>query len=68
MTGLCQFNTPVWVAQALVERHFPKLGTDDLVLEPSCGIGAFLQAIPAEVRAVGVEIDEALAHRAWSAR
>lgn len=64
MSDLCQFNTPVWVAQALVERHFPRLDSSDLVLEPSCGIGAFLQAIPSAVRAVGVEIDEALAHRA----
>lgn len=62
--SLCQFNTPVWVAQALVERTFPNLGRDDLVIEPSCGIGAFLQAIPPAVRAVGVEIDEVVANRA----
>jgi site-specific DNA-methyltransferase (adenine-specific) len=62
--NLCQFNTPVWVAQALVERHFPELGPSDYVLEPSCGIGSFLQAIPSAVRAVGVEIDEVLARRA----
>lgn len=64
MSDLCQFNTPVWVAQALVERHFPKLGADDFVIEPSCGIGSFLQAIPAGVRAVGIEIDQVVAERA----
>lgn len=64
MSDLCQFNTPVWVAQALVERHFPNLGTDDYVYEPTCGIGAFLQALPASVRALGVEIDPVVAQKA----
>lgn len=64
MTDLCQYFTPLWVAQALVERHFRDLGRDDLVIEPSCGYGAFLQALPPFVPAVGVEIDAALAARA----
>lgn len=64
MSDLCQFFTPIWVAQALVERHFPKLDCADLVLEPSCGPGAFLQAIPHGVPALGVEIDPELAERA----
>lgn len=64
MSAHCQFFTPVWVAQALVERHFPRLDANDLVLEPSCGLGAFLQAIPPGVRAMGVEIDELLAEKA----
>lgn len=66
MNEHCQFFTPLWVAEALVERHFPKLGAGDLVLEPSCGLGAFLQAIPFGVRAMGVEIDPIIAAQARS--
>lgn len=58
---ICQFFTPLWVAQALVERHFPKLDCADYVVEPSCGKGAFLCALPDFVPAVGIEIDPALA-------
>lgn len=61
MTNLCQFFTPLWVAEALVERHFPKLDGADLVLEPSCGTGSFLRAVPAHVPAIGVEIDPGVA-------
>lgn len=61
---LCQWFTPRWVAEALVERHFSRLGSSDLVLDPSCGPGAFLLAVPRDVPAVGVEIDPALADRA----
>ncbi len=61
---ICQHFTPLWVAEALVERHFPGLDGSDLVLEPSCGPGAFLHAIPATVPAVGVELDPELAARA----
>lgn len=64
MSDLCQFPTPLWVAEALVERHFPRLDSADLVLEPSCGPGAFLQAVPAHVPAVGVDVDPAMADRA----
>lgn len=65
-TPLCQFFTPLWVAEALVERHFPDLDADDLVVEPSCGYGAFLAAIPQNVQAVGVEIDPLVAQVAHS--
>lgn len=58
---LGQYPTPQWVADALIERHFADLGTGDLVLEPSCGPGRFLQALPPEVAAVGVELDPQLA-------
>jgi len=58
---LCQFFTPLWVAEALVERHFPKLDIADLVIEPSCGEGSFLKAIPSHVPAIGVEIDPQVA-------
>lgn len=59
--NLCQYPTPLWVAEALVERHFPRLDCADMVLEPSCGQGAFLRAVPAGVPAVGVEIDAEVA-------
>lgn len=52
---LHQYFTPLWVAEALVERHFPNL--DGTVVEPSCGPGSFLRAIPDTVNAIGVEID-----------
>lgn len=63
-TTLCQYMTPMWVAQALYERHFAQLGTNDQVIEPSCGTGAFLNAVPRDVPAIGVEIDPALAQLA----
>lgn len=61
-----QYPTPVWVAEALVERHFGNLDRHDSVIEPSCGPGAFLQAIPAHVPAIGVELDPALAIAAYN--
>ena len=59
--NLCQFFTPLWVAEALLERHFPKLDCADCVIEPSCGQGNFLLAVPRSVPAIGIEIDEAVA-------
>ena len=56
-----QYMTPAWAAEALVGKYFPNLDAQDCVLEPSCGAGAFLQAIPEHVPAVGVEIDPDLA-------
>jgi len=61
---LGQFMTPDWAAEALVERYFGTLSSADQVLEPSCGRGAFLRAIPGHVPALGVEIDAALAEDA----
>lgn len=58
---LCQFFTPLWVAEALVEKHFPQLDCADLVVEPTCGKGGFLRAVPPGVPAVGVEIDPVVA-------
>ena len=43
-----QWMTPAWAAAELVERHFADLTADDLVIEPSCGRGAFLHAIVRE--------------------
>lgn len=55
--ALGQYFTPRWVAEAIVERHFADLPAGATVLEPSCGAGAFLHALPAHVNAIGVEID-----------
>lgn len=61
---LGQWFTPRWVAEAVVERHFSDLGPGSCVLEPSCGPGHFLLALPDEVDAIGVELDPALAAQA----
>ncbi len=55
--SLGQYPSPVWVAELLVERHFSDLDAGDLVIEPACGPGAFLSAIPFDVPAIGVDID-----------
>lgn len=55
--ALGQYFTPIWVAENLVQRHFPDLDENSMVIEPSCGSGAFLHAIPAHVPAMGVELD-----------
>lgn len=61
---LNQFFTPAWAADLLVQRYFGDLQPSDNVLEPACGDGRFLMAIPPEVQAVGVEIDQAMAEAA----
>lgn len=61
---LGQYFTPLWIAEAIVERYFPNLDRSELICEPSCGPGRFLQAIPDNVPAIGVEIDPALAEMA----
>lgn len=61
---LNQYFTPAWAAQMLVARHFPGLSEQDVVLEPSCGDGRFLMAIPETISAYGVEIDPVMADRA----
>lgn len=61
---LCQHFTPDWAALELVERFFGDLSSSDLVIEPSCGRGAFLRALPDAVPAIGVEIDPELAAEA----
>ncbi|WP_018079320.1 TRM11 family SAM-dependent methyltransferase [Thiobacillus denitrificans] len=55
--ALGQYPTRVWVAEALVERHFAGLDSGDCVIEPSCGPGAFLAAVPPHVHAIGIDID-----------
>jgi site-specific DNA-methyltransferase (adenine-specific) len=55
--ALGQYPTPVWFAEALIERHFSHLGPNDMAWELACGPGAFLMALPDYVPAVGFEID-----------
>lgn len=61
---LGQYFTPAWIAERIVEHYYGDLALYDRVVEPSCGEGAFLAAIPEHVPAVGVEIDHDLAARA----
>lgn len=59
--SLGQYMTPDWAAEALVERYFGDLPAGARVVEPSCGRGAFLRALPAHLEVVGVEVDPDLA-------
>jgi site-specific DNA-methyltransferase (adenine-specific) len=61
---LGQWMTPAWAAEELTSIYFGDLSARDHVLEPSCGTGAFLAALPEHVPAFGVEIDAALAEQA----
>lgn len=54
---LGQYPTQLWIAEALVERHFSYLDSSTHVIEPSCGPGAFLSALPPHIPATGVDID-----------
>ena len=58
---LSQWMTPAWAARELWKAFFADLGPRDLVLEPTCGDGRMLAAVPADIPAVGVEIDPLLA-------
>lgn len=61
---LDQYPTPAWVAEALMRTHFGDLDANDVVCDPTCGPGRFLQAVPDRVRAFGVELDADLAEYA----
>lgn len=61
---LDQYFTPSWAAEGIVEQEFGWLKAGQRVLEPSCGDGAFLCALPGEVQAIGIEIDPVQAARA----
>lgn len=54
---LGQVFTPGFVAAALYERTFADLGVGACVLDPTCGTGRLLAAVPSLVSAVGVELD-----------
>lgn len=60
-SALEQFMTPEWAAELIVERFYPALDHRHTVVEPSCGRGAFIKALPRECAIIGVEIDPALA-------
>lgn len=64
VVSLGQYMTPDWAAVELVERYFGDLTAGDAVVEPSCGRGSFLRAVPSYVPAIGVEIDAHLAEAA----
>lgn len=59
--ALMTYQTPAWAAEAIVTHYYADLDASDLVLEPTCGEGYFLDAIPSHVPAVGVELDPARA-------
>jgi predicted RNA methylase len=61
---LGQYMTKPWVADELVAMDFRNLSARDVVVDPTCGIGNFLAAIPDAVEAFGVEIDPVMAQRA----
>lgn len=62
MTG--EYQTPTWACELLVERYFRDLKSSDRVIEPSCGEGHWLDAIPRSVPAIGIELNPTLAARA----
>lgn len=54
-----QWFTPFWAAEELVEDALRDLGVVS-ILEPACGSGAFLAAIPHQLAAFGIDIDPAV--------
>lgn len=58
------YQTPTWACEALIERYYSDLTASDRVLEPSCGEGHFLDAIPRDVPAIGIELDRVRARLA----
>jgi len=58
---MAQFFTPDWAATELYDTFFEHLTPSDLLLEPTCGDGALLSAVPPQIPAIGVEIDPGLA-------
>ncbi|WP_087864217.1 class I SAM-dependent methyltransferase [Comamonas thiooxydans] len=55
--ALGQWFTPAWAAEGIIDSQFSWLKAGDTVIEPSCGDGAFLCAMPSYVTAVGIEVD-----------
>lgn len=62
--ALSQWETPIWAARAIVSHALSDLAPGARVLEPSCGSGNIISALPAELEVVGVEIDPAMAAKA----
>jgi predicted RNA methylase len=69
LKALEQYQTPLWAAEALTEIFLEELSRrgkkHGRILEPSCGLGAFLRVLPEDCNAYGIEIDPELA---WQAR
>lgn len=63
---LSQWFTPSWAAEAIVEQEFSWLKPGDKVVEPSCGDGSFLCALPKALDVIGVEIDPVMAKKAMA--
>ena len=60
-SSLGQWMTPSWAAQAIVEHALPSFEDGAVVIEPSCGIGRFLDVLPERYRNIGIELDPQLA-------
>ena len=60
-SSLGQWMTPSWAAQAIVEHALPSFRDGAIVIEPSCGIGRFLDVLPTRYRNIGIEVDPELA-------
>ncbi|HAR46593.1 MAG TPA: SAM-dependent methyltransferase [Nitrospiraceae bacterium] len=57
-----QWMTPAWATEELVDRYYRDLTGRDMVVEPSCGEGAFIKPFMERgIPVIGVEIDETLA-------
>ncbi len=63
---LGQWFTPAWAAEIFAADALAGMG-DIGVIEPSCGDGAFLAAIPDHLPAIGIEIDPHMAQVAQKA-
>ena len=59
-----QYMTPVWAARQLWAELFGDATDQDVVVEPTCGDGRMLAAIPSWIEAHGYEIDPVLAEAA----
>lgn len=62
--ALSQWFTPFWAAEEFVDDVLRAVGRDVSFVEPSCGTGAFLSAIPKSCPAFGVDIDPSVVHAA----
>ncbi len=61
---LGQYFTPAWAAEILAEKTLRDVPAGSVVVDPTCGDGAWLAAIPSHFRRVGYEIDPHVAARA----
>lgn len=58
---LSQYMTPAWAAELIVQHALPRFADDAVIIEPSAGIGRFLDALPDQYRNIGIELDPRLA-------